>query len=160
MMFAFNGDFVLKSLHSRRLILFLILIQISRIVIFITASVVTLSKQKTSDYERVTQKLTQTSNNNFFLRSLVSAFYYPNIKFMYAEGIPDVKSVKQSAYKLQAVLANRRWECWVFAPCQFLCLLFFQFLLFFPFALTKGWRSICELQNLSTVASSHHQLSW
>lgn len=96
-MFAFNGDFVLKSLHSRRLILFLILIQISRIVIFITASVVTLSK-----------KLTQTSNNNFFLRSLVSAFYYPNIKFMYAEGIPDVKSVKQSAYKLQAVLANRR----------------------------------------------------
>lgn len=45
-MFAFNGDFVLKSLHSRRLILFLILIQISRIVIFITASVVTLSKQK------------------------------------------------------------------------------------------------------------------
>lgn len=34
-------------------------------------------------------------------------FYYPNIKFMYAEGIPDVKSVKQSAYKLQAVLANR-----------------------------------------------------
>lgn len=107
-MFAFNGDFVLKSLHSRRLILFLMLIQISRIVIFITASVVTLSKQKTSDYERVTQKLTQTSNNNFFLRSLVSAFYYPNIKFMYAEGIPDVKSVKQSAYKLQAVLANRR----------------------------------------------------
>lgn len=106
-MFAFNGDFVLKSPHSRRLILFLILIQISRIVIFITASVVTLSKQKTSDYERVTQKLTQTSNN-FFLRSLVSAFYYPNIKFMYAEGIPDVKSVKQSAYKLQAVLANRR----------------------------------------------------
>lgn len=106
-MFAFNGDFVLKSLHSRRLILFLILIQISRIVIFITASVVTLSKQKTSDYERVTQKLTQTSNN-IFLRSLVSAFYYPNIKFMYAEGIPDVKSVKQSAYKLQAVLANRR----------------------------------------------------
>ena len=65
-MFVFNGDFVLKSLHSRRLILFLILIQISRIVIFITASVVTLSKQKTSDYERVTQKLTQTSNNNFF----------------------------------------------------------------------------------------------
>lgn len=65
-MFAFNGDFVLKSLHSRRLILFLILIQISRIVIFITASVVTLSKQKTSDYERVTQKLTQTSNNFFF----------------------------------------------------------------------------------------------
>lgn len=65
-MFAFNGDFVLKSLHSRRLILFLILIQISRIVIFITASVVTLSKQKTSDYERVTQKLTQTLNNNFF----------------------------------------------------------------------------------------------
>ena len=106
-MFTFNGDFVLKSLHSRRLILFLILIQISRIVIFITASVVTLSKQKTSDYERVTQKLTQTSNN-IFLRSLVSAFYYPNIKFMYAEGIPDVKSVKQSAYKLQAVLANRR----------------------------------------------------
>lgn len=106
-MFAFNGDFVLKSLHSRRLILFPILIQISRIVIFITASVVTLSKQKTSDYERVTQKLTQTSNN-IFLRSLVSAFYYPNIKFMYAEGIPDVKSVKQSAYKLQAVLANRR----------------------------------------------------
>lgn len=106
-MFAFNGDFVLKSLHSRRLILFLILIQISRIVIFITALVVTLSKQKTSDYERVTQKLTQTSNN-IFLRSLVSAFYYPNIKFMYAEGIPDVKSVKQSAYKLQAVLANRR----------------------------------------------------
>lgn len=106
-MFVFNGDFVLKSLHSRRLILFLILIQISRIVIFITASVVTLSKQKTSDYERVTQKLTQTSNN-IFLRSLVSAFYYPNIKFMYAEGIPDVKSVKQSAYKLQAVLANRR----------------------------------------------------
>lgn len=106
-MFAFNGDFVIKSLHSRRLILFLILIQISRIVIFITASVVTLSKQKTSDYERVTQKLTQTSNN-IFLRSLVSAFYYPNIKFMYAEGIPDVKSVKQSAYKLQAVLANRR----------------------------------------------------
>lgn len=105
-MFAFNGDFVLKSLHSRRLILFLILIQISRI-IFITALVVTLSKQKTSDYERVTQKLTQTSNN-IFLRSLVSAFYYPNIKFMYAEGIPDVKSVKQSAYKLQAVLANRR----------------------------------------------------
>lgn len=45
-MFVFNGDFVLKSLHSRRLILFLILIQISRIVIFITASVVTLSKQK------------------------------------------------------------------------------------------------------------------
>lgn len=106
-MFAFNGDFVLKSLHSRRLILFLILIQVSRIVIFITALVVTLSKQKTSDYERVTQKLTQTSNN-IFLRSLVSAFYYPNIKFMYAEGIPDVKSVKQSAYKLQAVLANRR----------------------------------------------------
>lgn len=106
-MFVFNGDFVLKSLHSRRLILFLILIQISRIVIFITALVVTLSKQKTSDYERVTQKLTQTSNN-IFLRSLVSAFYYPNIKFMYAEGIPDVKSVKQSAYKLQAVLANRR----------------------------------------------------
>lgn len=106
-MFAFNGDFVLKSLHSRRLILFLILIQISRIVIFITALVVTLSKQKTSDYERVTQKLTQTSSN-IFLRSLVSAFYYPNIKFMYAEGIPDVKSVKQSAYKLQAVLANRR----------------------------------------------------
>lgn len=106
-MFAFNGDFVIKSLHSRRLILFLILIQISRIVIFITALVVTLSKQKTSDYERVTQKLTQTSNN-IFLRSLVSAFYYPNIKFMYAEGIPDVKSVKQSAYKLQAVLANRR----------------------------------------------------
>lgn len=65
-MFAFNGDFVLKSLHSRRLILFLILIQISRIFIFITASVVTLSKQKTSDYERVTQKLTQTLNNNFF----------------------------------------------------------------------------------------------
>lgn len=65
-MFVFNGDFVLKSLHSRRLILFLILIQISRIVIFITASVVTLSKQKTSDYERVTQKLTQTLNNNFF----------------------------------------------------------------------------------------------
>lgn len=65
-MFAFNGDFVIKSLHSRRLILFLILIQISRIVIFITASVVTLSKQKTSDYERVTQKLTQTLNNNFF----------------------------------------------------------------------------------------------
>lgn len=106
-MFVFNGDFVLKSLHSRRLILFLILIQISRIVIFITALVVTLSKQKTSDYERVTQKLTQTSNN-IFLRSLVSAFYYPNIKFMYAEGIPDVKSVKQSAYKLQAVLVNRR----------------------------------------------------
>ena len=118
-MFAFNGDFVLKSLHSRRLILFLILIQISRIVIFITALVVTLSKQKTSDYERVTQKLTQTSNNNIFLRSLVSAFYYPNIKFMYAEGIPDVKSVKQSAYKLQAVLANRRWECWVFALVSF-----------------------------------------
>lgn len=65
-MFAFNDDFVLKSLHSRRLILFLILIQISRIVIFITATVVTLTKQKTSDYERVTQKLTQTSNNNFF----------------------------------------------------------------------------------------------
>ena len=65
-MFVFNGDFVLKSLHSRRLILFLILRQISRIVIFITASVVTLSKQKTSDYERVTQKLTQTLNNNFF----------------------------------------------------------------------------------------------
>lgn len=65
-MFAFNGDFVLKSLHSRRLILFLILIQISRIVIFITASVVTLSKQKTSDYERVTQKLTQYQIIIFF----------------------------------------------------------------------------------------------
>lgn len=106
-MFAFNGDFVLKSLHSRRLILFLILIQISRIVIFITASVVTLSKQK----RLIMRGLLRSQRRHqiiFFLRSLVSAFYYPNIKFMYAEGIPDVKSVKQSAYKLQAVLANRR----------------------------------------------------
>lgn len=34
-------------------------------------------------------------------------FYYPNIKFMYADGLPDVKAVKQSAYRLQAVLSNR-----------------------------------------------------
>lgn len=39
---------------------------------------------------------------------LVSAFYYPNTKFVYGEGIPDFKAVKQSAYKLQAVLSSRK----------------------------------------------------
>ena len=38
----------------------------------------------------------------------VSAYYYPNTKFVYGEGIPDFKAVKQSACKLQAILSSRR----------------------------------------------------
>lgn len=34
-------------------------------------------------------------------------FFYPNTKFIYADALPDFKAVKQSAYKLQAVFANR-----------------------------------------------------
>lgn len=34
-------------------------------------------------------------------------FFYPHTKFIYGEGLPDFKAVKQSAYKLQAVLSNR-----------------------------------------------------
>lgn len=34
-------------------------------------------------------------------------FFYPNTKFIYADALPDFKAVKQSAYKLQAVLSNR-----------------------------------------------------
>lgn len=39
-----------------------------------------------------------------------SAFFYPNTKFIYGDGLPDFKAVKQSAIKLQAVLSNKRFE--------------------------------------------------
>ena len=38
---------------------------------------------------------------------ILAAFFYPNTKFIYADALPDFKAVKQSAYKLQAVFANR-----------------------------------------------------
>ena len=47
------------------------------------------------------QSLTSTVN------IILAAFFYPNTKFIYADALPDFKAVKQSAYKLQAVLSNR-----------------------------------------------------
>ena len=43
----------------------------------------------------------------FTVNIILAAFFYPNTKFIYADALPDFKAVKQSAYKLQAVFANR-----------------------------------------------------
>ena len=43
----------------------------------------------------------------FAVNIILAAFFYPNTKFIYADALPDFKAVKQSAYKLQAVLSNR-----------------------------------------------------
>ena len=43
----------------------------------------------------------------FTVNIILAAFFYPNTKFIYADALPDFKAVKQSAYKLQAVLSNR-----------------------------------------------------
>lgn len=34
-------------------------------------------------------------------------FFYPNTKFIYGDGLPDYRAVKQSAFKLQAVLSSK-----------------------------------------------------
>lgn len=44
---------------------------------------------------------------SFSANIILAAFFYPNTKFIYADALPDFKAVKQSAYKLQAVLSNR-----------------------------------------------------
>lgn len=133
-MFAFNGDFVLKSLHSRRLILFLILIQISRIVIFITASVVTLSKQKTSDYERVTQKLTQTLNNNFFcvLLSQLSIILTSSLCMLREYQMSNLWSRVRTNFKQFSQTEGENVECLLLVSFYVCC---FSNSYFFPLSL-------------------------
>ena len=59
---------------------------------------------------------TQTRNfelkNSSTLRNIFafSAFFYPNTKFIYGDGLPDFKAVKQSSIKLQAVLSSKRYK--------------------------------------------------